>query len=249
MKLWYLSLFLSVLSCNFPKRDSSGKENKKETNSTEKVVINPVVPVYKNQLAVVLKNPENIESVEAYITNSGLKWTKMAFDDGESKIAIIEVPDGKSDFWLNRLTASNQFKEVKVNDKNVIDELIKKEKNTLISLRKTSCFGDCPTYELLIDKKGNATYNGKEYVLKKGVERFKLTNIELETMTKKLQKKEFSSYKDVYDNPGIMDLSSTYILHGGKQVQIRLWNDDVPVELMDLHEYIEGILLEKKFFE
>ena len=89
----------------------------------------------------------------------------------------------------------------------------------------------------------------KEFVLEKGSKEFKLSEKELATINSLLNKKSFSSYKDVYDNPRIMDLPSTYLVHDGKQVQVRLWNDDVPEELMELNEYIEGILLEKKYFE
>ena len=45
-----------------------------------------------------------------------------------------------------------------------------------------------------------------------------------------------------------MDLPSTFITHKDKQVQIRLWKG-IPKNLVDVHEYVQGILLDKKFFE
>ncbi len=262
MKVLSLSLFLFALSCGGPKKDTTKNDVQKndvqksnEKEQTKKETTKQIVPekkevnTYENELVVVLNDPSREEKTKEYLKNSGLQWKKKVFDNGASKIAIIEIPNNKSDFWLKALGNSSEFRTVKLNAENVIDNLIKKEENTLFTLRKTGCFGDCPIYSARVDKEGNVTFNGKEYVSVKGLKEFKLTDKELKTFTEKLNKKDFTSYKDIYDNPKIMDLPTTYILHKGKQVKIRLWNDDVPEELMDLHEYFEGILLEKKLFE
>ena len=63
-----------------------------------------------------------------------------------------------------------------------------------------------------------------------------------------LDKTSFSEYKTAYNNPRIMDLPSTYISHKNKEVQLRVWGE-VPTELVQVTEYIEDILLAKKFYE
>lgn len=248
MRLLCMCVLLLALSCSTPKEKAPNNDNTTEQKAKEKPPVS-TVDNYKNQLIAVLSNPNKVETAKAIITNTGLKWKKMILDDTTSKIVAIEIPDGNVDEWLKRLSNNEEFRVIKINSAETQEELINKEKNNLISLRKTKCFGDCPTYTLFIDKDGNVSYEGKEYVLEKGTKEFKLTEEELSNINTLLTKKDFSSFKDVYDNPKIMDLPSTFVIYNGKQIQIRLWNDDVPEELMELNEYIEGILLEKKFFE
>lgn len=245
MKLIYMTILLLALSCGTSKEKTSDTETKTEQNSAKETVSEEPT----NQLIVVLNNPKSIDNVKALVTNSGLKWKKMVMDTETSKIAVIETPDGKLDFWTERLQNSQEFRTIKVNSSSTVKKLVEREENTLVAIRKTKCMGDCPSYDVYIDKKGNVSFEGKEFVLVKGTKEFTLSDKELNTINELLNKKEFSSYKDVYDNPRIMDLPSTFLVHDGKQVQVRLWNDDVPEELMELNEYIEGILLEKKLFE
>ncbi len=252
MKTLCISLFLLALSCGAPK-DKIETKNEETKNTTPpkktKEIVKPKVEEAENLLLVVLKNPKATETAKAMITNSGLKWKEMILDEATSKIALIEVPKGKKDFWIDRFKTSGPFKSIVSNSKEAADKLIEKEKSTLISIQKTSCMGDCPVYDVVIDKKGNVTFEGKQYVTEKGVKEFKLTDEELKTLNEKLKSNDTSSFKETYDNPKVMDLGSTYIVLKGKQVHIRLWNDDVPESLMDIHEYLEGILLDKKLFE
>ena len=246
MKVFYLSIFLLALSCGAPKEEAAKAGTTKETTNK---VTEEASESYDRQLVLVLNDPTREDKTKEYLKNSGISWKKKVFDNGMSKIAVVEIPNNEYDFWLKALGSSSEFRDVKVNGKNIVKDLIKKEENTLIALRKTGCFGDCPSYNVSIDKEGQVTFNGKQYVLVEGVKEFKLSDDEFKQLSEKLAKNKFSSFKGVYDNPNIMDLPSTYILHDGKQVQVRLWNDEVPEELMDLHEYIEGVLLKKKLFE
>ncbi|MFY7670178.1 DUF6438 domain-containing protein [Tenacibaculum sp. MEBiC06402] len=244
MKSICMAILLLALSCGAPKEKSSDTTRTTPATKTETIKEEP-----KNELIVVLNNPKSLDNVKALVTNSGMKWKSMLMDNATSKIAVIETPDENLDTWKERLLNSREFRSIEVNRKDIAEKLIKRENNTFIAIRKTRCMGDCPSYNVYIDKEGNVSYEGIEFVLEKGSKEFKLSEKELSTIKDILKKKDFSSYKDVYDNPRIMDLQSTYLVHDGKQVQVRLWNDDVPEELMELNEYIEGILLEKKFFE
>ena len=127
------------------------------------------------------------------------------------------------------------------------NELIKKE-NTLVNIRKTPCFGDCAVYSVAIDKSGYVTFKGDEYVLKKGTHEFKLSDEEFKKLNDMFDSSDFSKFKTVYDNTKISDLPSTFIIHNNKQVKIRLWKD-IPDELINIHEFIEGILLDKNLIE
>ena len=251
MKTFCISLFLLALSCGAPKDkiETKNEEPKNTPPKKTKEIVQPKVEKAENLILVVLKNPKAVKTAKTMITNSGLKWKKMILDEATSKIALIEVPKGKKDFWIEQFKSYNTFKTVMSNSKENANKLVEKEKNTLISLQKTSCMGDCPVYDVFIDKEGNVIFEGKQYVTEKGVKEFKLSEEEFKTLQEKLKANNTSSFKETYDNPKIMDLGSTYITLNGKQIHIRLWNNDVPDSLMDIHEYLEGMLLKRKLFE
>ncbi len=262
----YLFAFLLLLNCDlFNKKES--KENpttetttesveetmtNEEASATEEIVEEETVkevPVKtESELVVVLNDANKIADIKELIKNSGLKWDKLLLDTEADKIAVVKVPIEKTDFWINRLGTSEEFKEVALSDAETVTKIIDNIKNTLVRLRKTPCFGDCPIYEMTIDKEGNVVFNGIKFVPEVGKKTFVLTEEELKTISEKLNSKDFSTYEKIYDNPKIMDLPSTYIAHNGKQVQIRVWKD-APATLIDLHEYLEGILLAKKIIE
>ncbi|TDQ23820.1 DUF6438 domain-containing protein [Tenacibaculum caenipelagi] len=249
MKYLLYSFLVLGISCSIPKKSSETKlieHEEKEIVIKDKKIAEPLAP--QNELIIVLNNAKSIHDVKSLIKNSGLTWSKMAYDTEASKIGIIKVPEGKRKFWIDKLQESKEFRLVDIHTEEKLTDIINKEENTLLSIRKTQCFGDCPVYSVSIDKEGNVIYNGIEYVLEKGIHKFTLSEEQLNELNNKLSKKDFSSFKDVYNNPKVQDLPSTYIIHNGKQIQIRLWNG-IPDELIDIHEYVEGILLNKKFIE
>lgn len=245
MKYLLFTFFALLLACNVPKKEIEKKTN---TPKKEKTIIVKEPNLIKNELIVVFKNPKKIEDAKSLLKNSGLNFHKMAYDKQNYKIGIVRIPEGKRTFWLDKLQKTKAFKEVAINTKNTLKNLIEKEENTLISVRKTPCFGDCAVYTLTIDKKGDVIYNGIDYVLEKGIREFTLPETAFKKLTKMLAEKDFNEFKDVYDDPKITDLPSTYIISNGKQVQIRLWNG-IPDELIEVHEYLEEILLAKKFID
>lgn len=242
MKYLYLSIFLLALNCSTPKKELE----KTEETKTEVIEIKEEPKV--KELIVVLKNAAASEDAKSLITNSGLQWSEVVYDKNSTQIAVIKVPEDKSDFWLERLNKSGEFKTVTNNTKETLTELIKKAETTFLSLRKTQCLGDCPIYDVTIDEDGNGVYKGIKFVTEIGEKKFKLTEEELASLKEKLGKNNFSEYQKSYDDPKIMDLPSTFITYQGEQVKIRLWKG-IPKELIDVHEYIEGILLDKKFFQ
>ena len=257
MKYFLYTFLFVMISCSVPSKKSEIKteiETEIETETTEEKIPEAVIEKeeiiekVKHQLIVVLKNPNSINNVKSLVQNSGLTWNETAYDTDVAKIGIVEIPTEKIDFWKNKLQESNEFSTIEKHSDEALTTLINKEKNILLRIQKTPCFGDCPVYTLSIDKKGNVIYNGSDYVLEKGIREFTLTETQLENITKTLVKKDFSEFKKVYDNPEISDLASTFIAHNGKQIEIRLWNN-IPDELIEVHEYVEGILLDKKFFK
>lgn len=256
MKYSYLLLLFIAISCNSPKKKSTENSNSSQSDventvtkkkGTQEKVDNDLLDPTQD-LIVVLKNPEHITETKELVTNSGLKWDKTLLDKDALKIGLIKIPANKRDYWLDRLMQSGEFKHVKLYSEKTLKELIAKEKKNFLNLSKTDCMGDCPVYDFTIDKDGNATFKGIKYVLETGERKFKLTDEEFDTLKEKLNKKDFSTFEKKYDNPKVLDLPSTYITHKGKRIQIRVWKN-APDELIDIHEFLEQLLLRKKFFK
>lgn len=250
MKYLSLLFFAILLSCNVskqkkatPKKEVVKTELKEKSVKTEKEL-----PIATTDVMVILKNNLTTADAKKLITNSGLQWNPLTLDKINLKAGLVKIPTHKTDFWIERLKQSNEFKYVDLYSEKNINSIIKKENATFLKLSKTPCFGDCPVYTVTIDKKGNVTYNGIEFVLEKGVRKFQLTPNQFNSLKEKLNKKDFSSFNAKYDNPKLTDLPSTHIDYNGKQIEIRIWRN-VPDELIAIHEHLEEILLKKKFFE
>lgn len=249
----YLSLcilLIIAISCNTPKKEKKVELKEVPEIETTKEEVIPEKKEIKedNQLIVILNNPKAINDAKALITNSGLVWNDLNINVKGIKSAIITVPTGKKDFWVQRLLESNTFETVETNNEEVLKAIKIKLENRLISIKKTQCFGDCPVYDFYINKNGKAFFNGKKYVAKQGKHEFQLSEKELKELTSKIEKSNFSSFKDVYDDPKVMDLASSYIFCDGKQVEIRLWQN-IPNNLIDIHEYATEFLYTKKYLE
>lgn len=245
MKHVYLSFFLLILSCVSLKKTSK-EVIEKSKNNIEDATIKPNKE--KEELIVVIKNPKKLEDTRAIITNSGLEWKKLIFNQGSTKIALLKVPVNKKDFWIKRLKQSGMFSSVELNSNERINTIKNEIKNTLVALRKTPCFGNCSVFNIRIDKEGRAYYNGIKHVIIQGKREFKLTKVEFKILKEKLSKTTFSSYESSYDNPRLMDAPSTFIKHQNKEIQLRVLKN-VPKELIEVTKYIENLLLSRKFYE
>ncbi|SEB35079.1 hypothetical protein SAMN04489761_0019 [Tenacibaculum sp. MAR_2009_124] len=256
MKYILFFTLLLVLSCDSPKKEKKKEipapveEVIKATEEEDIKVEKTVVPVkdYSKELVVVLKYAQNSDEALSLLKNSSLQWKDSNYDSKVTKIGVVTLPDTDRQTWIQRLKESGAFKLVSKNEEGAIDNAIIEEEKILITLSKTACFGDCPVYEVTIDKNGNLVFNGIQYVKEEGIQTFKLSENELKTLKNKLDKKDFNNFKNVYDDPEIMDLASTYITYNNKQVKIRLWKD-LPDELIEVHEYIGDLLYKRKFLE
>ncbi|MFV0247889.1 MAG: DUF6438 domain-containing protein [Tenacibaculum sp.] len=251
---YLLSLaFLLIISCFSPKKSKETKSDKPQiisdsTNFKKEKTTKGFTEHSDKELIVVLKNAKNTDTTLALLKNSNLTWEDANYSSAVNKIGIVKLPDSKQEVWIERLQQTGNFSLVVKNDKNTLKNIIADLENTLVSLRKTACFGDCPVYEVLIDKQGKLIYKGLKYVSKTGVHKFDLTETELKTLKEKLVKENFKNFKELYDNSEIMDLSSTYIVFEDKQVEIRLWKD-IPDPLIEIHEFITNLLYKRKFVQ
>ena len=127
-------------------------------------------------------------------------------------------------------------------------ETVEKIDNTLISLRKDPCSGDCPAFTVSISKDSIFTFEGKQYTAYSGKKEFKLSNIEYDKLISVLRNSDFKDLKRQYASQNANDFSKNTITYQGKSVSVRLWKD-APKELTKIYVVLEDILYERKLLE
>lgn len=237
-------LLITVISCDFLKKDTKTNEPSEETTTKSEELKNE--PVIKKEVVfAVIKDSAELDSIKQSINTTDVNWKKWGIDEDDLKIGVIEITESKQDEIINTLK-TNRFFETIESEKNIsLDALIKREKAPFITLKQTPCVGDCPVFNVSISKKGKLTFQGKQYVLKTGTTELQLTDKQFNKLKELLNKQAFSSFKSKYDNPKISDLSSTFINYNGKQVEIRLWKN-IPDALINIYAFFEDILITKK---
>ena len=120
--------------------------------------------------------------------------------------------------------------------------------NTLITLNKTECSGDCPVFEISISKDSVLTYKGIKYVSVIGEKEIKLTKDQYKSIQIAIDSTDFKNLNENYLGDGDIDFSNTIIAHDGKNVAVRLWKN-APKKLTNLYVILEDILYDNKFLE
>ena len=130
----------------------------------------------------------------------------------------------------------------------VVEKKVEKVDNTLVSLKKAPCSGDCPVFKITVTKDSMFTYHGEEYTAVIGKQQFKLSDVEFKKLTAALNNSGFETLKSQYSNQEAKDFSKTTITYQGKNVSVRLWKD-APKELTNVYVALEDILYDHKLLE
>ena len=110
-----------------------------------------------------------------------------------------------------------------------------------ITIKKTGCFGTCPTYTFTIDGTGKSTYKGDRFVLVSGEKEKQFSAEETNSLFAAFAESDYWSYEDKYSDDRIADLPSTYLTytHGGQTKEIRL-EYEFPEKLEQLAKMTEN---------
>jgi hypothetical protein len=73
------------------------------------------------------------------------------------------------------------------------------ENDIVITIERTSCFGDCPVYSAQIYADGSVVYEGKSNVKETGERRFKISQDRIQQLFKEFEQVDYFSLKDKYD--------------------------------------------------
>lgn len=119
-----------------------------------------------------------------------------------------------------------------------------------VRLRRTTCFGSCPYYNVTIKGDGTVTYEGKEYVRVKGKKTTKIAPSEVQKLAAEMVEAGYFSFQDSYveiKNPDgtvttVTDLPTTYtylrVGHKTKEVEDYV---GAPKELKTLERRIDEV--------
>ena len=130
----------------------------------------------------------------------------------------------------------------------VVEEKVEEVDNTLVSLKRNPCSGDCPVFEVVISKDSILTYNGKKYTNIEGIHTLKLSAEQYDEISKILEDSNFSELKSRYATSGTKDFAESIITHQGKNVTVRLWKDSLK-RLTAIYVFIEDILYNQKYLQ
>jgi hypothetical protein len=123
------------------------------------------------------------------------------------------------------------------------------EKDLLIEMKRTSCYGYCPVYTLKIAENGKGLFEGVENIKKIGRYSFSLSQDELNELQNSFLQIDFYQLQKIYYEP-VPDLPTTYITYNkdGKRKTIMDYYG-APEDLRALENRIESLVLSKKMKE
>lgn len=116
------------------------------------------------------------------------------------------------------------------------------QKEPILFLQKTACFGSCPVYHATVYQTGKVVYVGEKFTPYIGKTEMQLSKKDLDKLILEFENIQFEHYSSHYVNNKISDLSSTIIEYKGKRVTMRGFK--VPQKLTDLVSKIEKTITE-----
>jgi len=120
------------------------------------------------------------------------------------------------------------------------------DKDIVITIARSSCFGYCPVYSAEIHANGEVVYVGRENVKEKGERRFKISQETIQQLVKEFERVDYFSLKYKYDadenGMSVTDLPTTttsLCLDGKKKTVVNYYG--APKRLFDLEDKIDSL--------
>lgn len=113
------------------------------------------------------------------------------------------------------------------------------EKNPIIYLERTICYGTCPAYRIEIYNDETGWYDGKRFVKRIGKIPFSVKKQDISNIIQKAEELNFFDMKNEYTER-VSDLPTTYIKIKNKKI-IDYYG--APKELKNLEKFIDDIVL------
>jgi len=120
------------------------------------------------------------------------------------------------------------------------------QKELVIKLERTACFGKCPVYSLMIKGDGTVIYAGVQFVKTTGIQETKISMDAVNQLILDFEKADYFSLKESYTKFGKSDMPSanTSISIGGRTKAIKHYLGDLtaPKQLTELENKIDEIV-------
>ena len=124
--------------------------------------------------------------------------------------------------------------------------------NVAIALKRSTCFGICPTYNITIYGNGTVIYEGTTNVNTTGIQISNITEDNLRLLISEFKKIDYFSLNEteiashvVYDAP----MFTTSLTINGKIKTIKHYETAVPKQLTDLENKIDEIVTSSQWIE
>lgn len=143
----------------------------------------------------------------------------------------------------NTASINDNKTEKGMENSEVTEDSTVEEHDVFAYIKKTPCFGMCPTYEMTIFQDGTAVYEGIAHVDKIGKFKATFSKEEIENIKKMVDSINYFDFKEEYVAPHITDLPTTYtqMSYGGKSLKIKTYGE-APPSLMRFQSYLHQIM-------
>ena len=113
----------------------------------------------------------------------------------------------------------------------------------VVGIERTSCFGTCPAYEILVSKNGYVSYNGVAFIEPLGKHYAQISKEDVTALVILSERFGYSGLEEAYWEP-ITDVPSTYttVLFENKRTRV-LNQSEAPQNLIDFESELDKILL------
>ena len=111
-----------------------------------------------------------------------------------------------------------------------------------VTMKKTPCYGTCPSYELSILSDGTVNYNGKRFVDNIGIYTGKLTEQEVSSIQEKAKAINFFGLEDKYDSNATDFPTCTINVIVEEQSKTIIDRVGGPKELKELEKLIQELV-------
>ena len=117
--------------------------------------------------------------------------------------------------------------------------------SAIVSIQHTSCYGQCPTYKVVIHEKGMAYFDGIRFAKYEGMHFAQFTQEEIASIFSKAKEIGFYEMEDKYDS-NVSDFPSTYtFVRDERTAKLVMNRHRGPAKLKELESFIDDLIMTK----
>ncbi|RMH89403.1 MAG: hypothetical protein D6681_14535 [Calditrichaeota bacterium] len=119
---------------------------------------------------------------------------------------------------------------------------------TEVGLKRTTCYGKCPAYQVTIHSDGTFEYIGEANVERLGEHTGRVNRWAFQQLCRFIKESDFMNLEDAYAAPA-MDLPTVYttVVMNGTQKRISNYGNAGPAKLWAIEQLIDKLLLEAQW--